>query len=272
MTPLILALSGCITLDRLVIPQKLREAYDLQSDVIAPELWEEVVFPSIDGVPLAGVWARHPDPAPPLIWTHGNGGALDAELDRIETYWSWGYDVFAWDYRGFGKSSPGIDADGVLEQDGLAAVQYVSGVTGLAPAEIPWVSLSLGAAVMAHTNDEIEARAVVLENMFPSTEYLVDDAAGLDLPSGWFFEDVYDNLSAVEEMRSPVFIIHGAADDYIDPRYGRLAYDHAPDNPRWLWQPEGVNHSDIHRVIPAAYKEHVLRFLAEPAADPTDPR
>ncbi|MCB9664717.1 MAG: hypothetical protein H6732_11435 [Alphaproteobacteria bacterium] len=270
---LLLLLTGCITLDRLVIPEALVDTYDLSSERIAPELFEEVRFPSVDGVALAGVWAHQPQPAPPLIWTHGNGGALDAEMHRIETYWSWGFDVFAWDYRGYGRSHPVIDADGILEQDGLAAVQYVSDVTGLPPEEIPWVSLSLGAAVMAHTNDEIGARAVVLENMFPSTEQLVDAAAGLDLPSGWFFDQVYDNLSAAEEMRSPVFVIHGLADDFIDPAYGPLVMQHLPaDLPAWLWQPDGVAHSDIHQVIPDAYRERVLRFLDDPTADPSAPR
>lgn len=270
---ILLSLVACFSLDGIVVPGDLKDAYELTSEVIPADRFEVVSFPSTDGATLFGLWARQPDAAgPPLIWFHGNGGALDHDFDRVETYWSWGYDVFAFDYRGYGRSEPERDADGLLEQDGLAAVRFVADATGLAPEEIPWIALSLGAAVAVHTNDEIGARAVVIENMFPSVDLLGKASTQLDLPVGWFFDEDYDNLAQMPTVQSPIYVIHGLADDFIDPAYGPRVYEAAADNPKWLWQPEEAAHADIHRVIPDAYRERVQRFFADPFVDPNLPR
>lgn len=257
---------ACLRLDGLVMPGDPKEAYDYSGTTVPTELIEEVQFESTDGAELFGAWFRQPVSRPPLIWIHGNGGAIDTTFDRIDLYHAWGeHDVFAFDYRGYGRSDPEGTRDGILEEDGLAAVRFVSESTGVPPEEIPWIALSLGAAVAVHTNDEIPAAGIVIENMFPSTDMLLDDGAGLDLPTGWFFEETWDNVDAVRGTQSPLFIIHGLADDFIDPKYALEVYAAAP-GPRRLWRPEGVNHSDIHTVMPEEYKRRVLDFLADPYA------
>lgn len=264
-----LALAGlpaCMALDGLVIPGDPKDAYDYTDTIVPAELREEVSFTSGDGAELWGVWFRHEEERPPLIWIHGNGGAIDTSFDRIDFYWAWDrYDVFAFDYRGYGKSDPEGTREGILEEDGLAAVRYVSETTGYEPEEIPWIALSLGAAVAVHTNDEIPAKGIVLESMFPSTDALLDDGSGLDLPTGWFFRETWDNVEATRATQSPLFIIHGLDDDFIDPKYALEVYAAAP-GPRRLWRPEGVNHSDIVEVVPDAYAERVLDFLDDPTA------
>lgn len=263
----LLLLPACMTLDGMVMPSYPVDAYVIESDLIPDDLIEEVSFEAADGTKLYGLWTHQRTAAPPMIFFHGNGGHLASYTERLEAYWLWErYDVFHFDYRGFGKSEGEASFDGVFEQDGLAAVRFVADSTGYAPSEIPWVSLSLGSAVAVHTNDEIDARVVVLESMFASTNDLLDDGTGLDLPTGWFFEDEYDNVEAIRSIRSPVFVIHGLEDDYIDPEYALDAYAAAPD-PKELWRPEGVNHSDIIDVIPETYRDRVFAFIDEHPAD-----
>ncbi|MCB9679978.1 MAG: alpha/beta hydrolase [Alphaproteobacteria bacterium] len=265
--------TACLPLDFLVIPAYHTDGYDLSSDVIPESAIELVRFPTTDGLELTGVWVRQPgprdEPLPVMIAFHGNGGPFDnGEWQRIETFYGWGtYDIFTFDYRGYGTSDGEPSRDGILEEDGLAAVQYVVDTTGLAPEDIPWVALSLGAAVASHTSDEIAARAIVLESLFASTDRLADEAGDIDLPTGWFFADVYDNVQAVEGLTAPVFLIHGTSDDFINPEHVLELYDAAPD-PKWLWRPEGVGHADITRVEPEAYGQRVQAFLANPTVDP----
>lgn len=263
--------SACMSLDSLVAPGDHLDAYDLPTDVIPADLQEIVSFKSSDGATLYGMWAHQETPKPPLIWIHGNGGSFQADFERVEFYWGWqDYDVFALDYRGYGMSDEPATRDGILEEDGLAAVQYVSDTTGVAPEDIPWVALSLGAAVAAHTSDEIPSRGIVLESMFASTDRLLDEGSGLDLPTGWFFTDEWNNVEAVSHSISPVFVIHGLADDFVDPKFGREVYAAAPD-PKQLWQPPGVNHSDSIDVVPDEYTQRVKAFYADPDGDPSTP-
>lgn len=262
--------SGCLTLDGLFLATQTTDAYDLSSDVVPEDAWEVVSFESLDGTMLSGAWA-HREGKRPLIYFHGisNHVGTESTKARLELLWAQDtHDVFAVDYRGFGTSEGEATRDGVLEQDGLAAVQYVADTTGYDPAEIDWVALSLGGAVAIHTQDEIAARAVVLENVFPSEQLLGSQGVGLDIPAAWFFEETWDNLSEASKMTAPTFVIHGLSDDFIDPKFGPMLHDALPD-PSWLWQPEEPNHDDIYKVIPEAYLEALGRFFADPYTDPS---
>jgi pimeloyl-ACP methyl ester carboxylesterase len=263
-------LVGCMTFDGMIHGGDRKDAYDFSASRVPPELIEVVSYESADGTLLSGVWTHQAEPKPPLIFFHGNGGAVDTYPTRLDTYWSWGeWDVFHADYRGYGLSE-GAAGPEILELDGIAAVRHVAESTGVEPENIPWIALSLGAAVAAHTNRSVANAGMVLENMFPNTSILMEDGSGVSMPDGWFFEHTWDNLAALDQGSSPTFVIHGLADDYISPDYGPVVYEHAPE-PRWLWQPEGVNHSDIEQVIPEEYQARVARFLADPARDPSTP-
>lgn len=255
------AFLGCMQLDGLVHPGDPRTSYDLTSAVIPAERIEVVSIPTVDDHYVSGVWLRQDPPAPPMIWWHGNGGAIDTYVDRLETYWQWGrWDVFVPDYRGFGMSSGEPSFQALFVEDGPAIVDWVSAESGVPPEQIPWISLSLGSAIATHTNVVRDAQVLELENMYASTDWLLDRGAGLDLPTGWFFEAEYDNLGPLAQAQAPVFIVHGLADDFIEPASAVAEFEVAPD-PKELWQPEGVNHADIHRVIPDTYRERVIGFI-----------
>lgn len=258
---IILWLTGCISLDFAVFPAVEVDAYTLDFEHVPPELVEEVRFDA-EGVELAGVWVRQEGGAPPMIFWHGYNDNLDAYTPRLDYYWQWGrWDVFAFDYRGYGTSDGTPDEAGVLEADGLAAVRYVSEVTGVPPEEIPWVTLSLGASAAAHTNDEIPAAGVVYESMYASADHVLDDSVGMDLPQGWFLAGSYDNVEAIRHVVSPVFVVHGTADDFIPATHAGEIYAAAPDNPKQLWQPDGVGHSDVITVMPDEYEARVIEFF-----------
>ncbi|HMV65615.1 MAG TPA: alpha/beta hydrolase [Myxococcota bacterium] len=268
---LMLALTGCMSLDGLVIPEYPRDAYDLSFDVIPERLVEEVTFTTADGATLTGVWAHQDPPQPPIIYQHGNGGPLDGDWYRVEHYWQWGrWDVFTYDYRGYGKSPGPATYDGVMEEDGAAAVRYVADAKGVETSDVPVLSLSLGAAVLTHTADEVPLRAIVLESMFASTELLLDRGSGLDLPTGWFFDETWDNVAAIRDVVSPVFIIHGQNDTYIDPEASTYLYQAAPD-PKFIWRPLGVGHADVLEIDPDGYDARVMSFIDDPQGGPQAP-
>jgi fermentation-respiration switch protein FrsA (DUF1100 family) len=269
MTPLLLV--GCMSLDGMVLPEYPRESYELSDAIIPADLVEEVTFTTPDGATLTGVWAHQDPPAPALIYQHGNGGPLDGDWHRIEHYWQWGrFDVFTYDYRGYGKSPGPATIDGVLEEDGAAAIRYVAEHKGVPTEQIPVIGLSLGAAVLTHSADEVPIRGLVLESMFANIALLLDRGSGLDLPEGWFFRETWDNVGAIGEIVSPVFLIHGLADDFIDPEAAIPLYSAAPD-PKYVWRPEGVNHSDILEIDPDGYDARVLSFFEDPLTGPVAP-
>ncbi|MEZ4316135.1 MAG: alpha/beta hydrolase [Myxococcota bacterium] len=261
---MILLLSGCLTLDFLIFGAPEVDSYAFDNELVPDELIEVVPFESLDGTQLYGAWAHQPvADRPVLVFFHGRGANMEGVWDRVEFYWGWGYEVFVFDYRGFGASEGESTAAGVLEMDGLAAVRFVSEWTGQPPESIDWVSLSLGASVATHTSDEIGAHAIVLESMFASADYLVDSSASLDFAPGWFWAEEFDNVREIAKITAPVLIVHGLADDFIDPDSALQLYAAAPA-PKQLWRPEGVGHADLHEVEPEAFTARALDFFANP--------
>jgi fermentation-respiration switch protein FrsA (DUF1100 family) len=264
--------SGCMTLDGLIVPSHRLDAYDLSDLGVPEEDLELVPFDSTDGTQLWGLWAHQPvqdEPAPVLIDFHGNGGPMTGhEFERVAAHWLWGYEVFTFDYRGYGMAEGEPTRDGILEEDGAAAVRFVLDQTGLQSTDVVWAALSLGGAIAIHTNDEIDAKALVLESTFASTHQLIEEGVYLELPDGWFFDQSFDNAADIPDILSPVYVVHGTADDFVAPTHGDTLYRAAPDNPKWLWHPEGVHHSDITEVMPEEYERRFQQFVDDPTRDP----
>lgn len=107
--------------------------WPIYSDYTYPEGVQKVFFKSLDGTMLNG-WYFHgksPDASkrPVLLYVHGNAGNMAAQLFQFSFLMDWGYDVFAFDYRGFGLSEGHPSRQG-LWKDTQAAFQEM---TMLAP-------------------------------------------------------------------------------------------------------------------------------------------
>jgi fermentation-respiration switch protein FrsA (DUF1100 family) len=263
----LLALPGCMTMDPFLFNPTAVEAYTFGGEVIPASQVEETTFQAGDGVRLHGVWCWAEDPAAPvLIFFHGNTGNLDYYWDRLEFYWSQGYTVFSFDYRGFGRSE-GTPGEAILRADGPAAVAHVEETLGQPFGALPLLGLSLGGAVAAHTSVGTPPRVLITEDTFANTEFLTDDgASGLDMPSGWFFEDPWDNAAALSRQSAPVLIVHAADDTFIPSTAADILYAAARD-PKALWKVPGADHAEIHEVAPAAYAARVAEWInAHPTA------
>ena len=82
---------------------------------------EEVSFAAADGTQLVGWLAEHPSPQAVLMYCHGNGdclGYLGPHLFELRQRHR--LTVFAFDYRGYGKSAGSPSEAGILA-DGHAA-------------------------------------------------------------------------------------------------------------------------------------------------------
>jgi fermentation-respiration switch protein FrsA (DUF1100 family) len=72
--------------------------------------------------------------------------------------------------------------------------------------------------------------------------------------------DAFENLSRIEQMRSPLLIIHGTHDDVIPFSMGRQLYDKAP-YPKQFISLENSGHNDISIATTQVYREGVRRFI-----------
>lgn len=259
---MILFLAGCMTMDSFFFNPTAVDAYELGGDVIPAEQVEEVTFTTADGATLYGVWAHQDDPdAPVFLHFHGNTGNIDGYWERVELYWSLGFETFIFDYRGYGRSEGTSTWDSVRE-DAEGAVAYVSDTTGLPTESITFHGESLGGAAAVMAAGTTTPQVLITEDMFSQADDLIDNATGLDLPSGWFLEAPFDNVANVPLVHAPYLVMHAQEDTYIRPDAANEVYDAAND-PKALWFAPGCEHAEIPTCQPEDYVTYLTCWMAQ---------
>ena len=225
--------------------------------------YEDVSFNSADGTELHGWFVPHPSPSRAILYCHGNGedvssiGELAAMLS--ETYRA---AVFVFDYRGYGRSRGRPSETGCIA-DGNAAQHWLAERMGIQPADVVLMGRSLGSAVAIALAADNGARALVIENAFPT---MTDVAAWHYpwLPVRWIMTNRYDNLSRIQRYTGPLLQSHGTRDELIPLPFARRLFDNAPSvNKRWI-EFSGLNHNS---AMPRQYYDQLAKFLDASATD-----
>lgn len=123
-----------------------------------PRHWRPVVFPSLDGTPLAGVLALHDDgrPRPGLVVVHGvfsSRGGLNVRALALRAHLEWGFNVLAMDMRMFGSSrklSDALATGGRKEGEDIAAgAGYLGSLGCVTTVGVVGFSLGAGSSLVA---------------------------------------------------------------------------------------------------------------------------
>jgi uncharacterized protein len=267
-------LGGCYQLDGFFFNPSVVDAYTLGGTVIPATCQELVTFDGEEGS-LFGAWAHQPesaggdceagavnDSAMPVVFFHGNADNIDAYWEYSEMLWASGYEVLSFDYRGYGRSWGSPSFDGVII-DGALAIDHAASRTGRTPAEMAFVGLSLGGFVAVHNLQDTAPGALVTMDMFANTQKMLDDGTSLDLPSGWFFEENFDNLGVLRKMSPaiPLLVLHGDSDTYIQPEHARLVYQAAATGEKRIEFIEGADHADSIAVAPKVFSALVSEWI-----------
>lgn len=262
----LVVLSGCADLDGAFFAPVPLDTYALDGTDIPAKYLQEVTFTSGDGVTLYGLWAWQADagPADSLVHFHTSQGNIDTHLGRIERYWQYGYNVFTFDYRGYGRSDGVPSHDGVL-LDGEAAISaaLASAPRARGPRDLWLHGADLGGYVALRTAEALSARALITEDTASSLDNLIATNTGLGLPPGWLFEGDWDAQSAAAALDGvPLLVIHGDEDRYLIPEHARWLHA-AAANPKALWLVPGGESAledDAMRHDERAPEEYAQRF------------
>jgi fermentation-respiration switch protein FrsA (DUF1100 family) len=131
--------------------------------------YEDVTFEASDGVKLSG-WFLPTRGAARGTVIHYHGNAENITGHFMLSCWlvQSAYNVFAFDYRGYGRSEGRVTRAGTI-RDGHAALDYVLRRSDVDPRRVVAFGQSLGGAVATVVAAEREQiRAVVLDSTFSS--------------------------------------------------------------------------------------------------------
>ncbi|WP_172992248.1 alpha/beta hydrolase [Lacipirellula parvula] len=203
---------------------------------------EDIEFNGADGAKLHGWYVPHPNPKAVVLFCHGNGENV-AELrplleklhDRTDV------SIFAWDYRGYGKSV-GRPHESNLLADARAAQLVLAKRAGVEPSDIVVYGRSLGGAVAVGLASEHPVRGMVLERTFAD---MVETAAYHFpwLPVRWVMKNRYPSIERIVTYRGPLFQSHGTADEVVPFEMGKKLFDAATTAQKTFFVVEEGSHN-----------------------------
>jgi uncharacterized protein len=176
---------------------------------------------------LDGWWipANNQAAANTLLYLHDGSGSLSDTVPELEALHQLGNNIFAFDYRGFGKSVSMHPSEASTYEDADAAWRYLTDTRHLAPSSIVLDGAGLGAAIAVETaRRHSQAPAMILEDPKPPTlESLQFDARTRLMPIRLLFHDRFDPTRTLATLRTPKLLLYSS-----DAAAGRY-YDQAAD-------------------------------------------
>jgi len=243
------------TLERwLVYPAPRLDVADWNPPDLA---FEDVFFDAEDGTRLHGWYVEHPEPRAVALYCHGNGEhvarigpRLKALRDRI------GISVFAWDYRGYGKSA-GVPHEENIIGDAHAAHDWLYRRAGVGSEDILLMGRSLGGAVAVALAHHRHCRGLVLDRTFAN---LVDAAAHNVpwLPVRLIMSNRFPAAEQIRKYHGPLLQTHGTADEVVPLAQARQLFEACPSERKTFVEVPGLDHNS---PLPDACYDDLIWFL-----------
>lgn len=210
-------------------------------------------------VRLHGLWASRPRAdAPVLLYLHGARWDVRGSAQRMRRMQELGFGVLGIDYRGFGRSTPGLPSESLAYEDAHAAWTWLA-------QQYPQVNRyvfghSLGGAIAVNLAAQAtDVRGLLVEGSFTSIPDVVAAYKWGWLPVGPLITQRFDAAQRIGQVRAPVLVVHGSDDQTIPPAIGQALYERAPQPKRWVLV-DGGSHHNTNGVGQSQYRE-ALREL-----------
>ena len=221
--------------------------------------YEEVTFETNDGEELFAWYIPLENASYVVLYCHGNGGNVGYYTQNYRILHNCGYDVFAFDYRGFGKSS-GEPTEKGTYQDVWSAWNYLTRERGIEPGRIIIYGRSLGGPIASWLGMRVYPAALIVESTFTNFDDLVDDFLFI-LPVASLSDFDYPTVEYVKRSTSPVLVIHSEDDNKIQDHHGKRIYKAAPEPKEYLSINGG--HRYCYYESDMKYSEGIEAFVEE---------
>jgi fermentation-respiration switch protein FrsA (DUF1100 family) len=228
-----------------------------------------VEFPSADGTRLHA-WivpaARAESSGYWLLINHGNYGNIGFG-GRPEFYAGArdiGLNLFAFDYRGFGRSEGRPREQGVYH-DAEGAYRYLVDSLQVPPDRIVIFGHSLGTGVATELATRVPAAALVLEAAYTSLPDIGQEAYPW-LPVKLLAGERFETIAKIGRVNLPKLLLHSPDDDIVPYAHGQRVFAAAAEPKRFVTVQGG--HAGAFREDRAAYFG-AIRELVDAIARPS---
>ncbi len=208
---------------------------------------QETMLTTKDGVKIH-TWYHLPSKQgmPMVIYLHGNSGHLGKRELKYKELIDMGYGLIAISWRGFGKSE-GEQSEEGLYNDARTSIEFLKQL-GFNTEDTIIIGESLGSGLAVKMATENKFKGVFLITPYTS---IADRAQEIYwyLPVKMLIKDNYKNLEFIDQINSPVLIVHGTEDDIIPHSHSEQLIDKAQEPKRLIIYPnKGHNNLDTREL------------------------
>jgi alpha-beta hydrolase superfamily lysophospholipase len=172
--------------------------------------FEEVRVP-VPGAMLDALHFTQEQPRGLVFFIHGNAGNLATWTTGIDFYRRINYDLFIFDYRGYGKSTGRIESEDQLVADVRAAWDAIAPRYRGKPIVI--YGRSLGTGLAARLAREVDPRLLVLVSAYTSLAAI--GKREYPLVPEWLNRYPLHTDAVIGSIKCPILLVHGADDALI---------------------------------------------------------
>lgn len=189
---------------------------------------ESVVFESSNGNKLNG-WVLKPKneiPTITLLHFHGNAGFLISQYQAMTPLIKYGFQIFVFDYSGFGFSEGKATRKNVLI-DANSALSYVKSRSDIKDTKLVIYGHSLGGHLSAVVAEQRQSDidGLVIEGAFSSHKDIAAETAGIF--GRILVSEKYSAFKSIKTFTKPVLVIHSTEDEVIPFKMGQKIFDNA---------------------------------------------
>jgi fermentation-respiration switch protein FrsA (DUF1100 family) len=218
--------------------------------------YEDVYFKTEDGLRLNGWLVLAPGAKRNLLYCHGNAHNLSDRVGKIKSFNELGFNVFIFDYRGYGVSE-GEPTEPGIYKDAAAAYQWLSSRPDIGQLPIVIYGASLGGAVAIDLASKHAPAALVLDSTFAAAK----DLAAYYYPfvPSFLVSVDFDSVHKVKLIKAPKLFIHSRTDQMVPFSQAEKLFMAAPA-PKELLVVEG-SHNDEFFQSEGKIRDGLMKFL-----------
>jgi fermentation-respiration switch protein FrsA (DUF1100 family) len=222
-----------------------------------PDGIQEISITTEDIVKITSLYLASTESDKLLIYFHGNAGNIYHRISALLQLQQSGINVLGVSYRGYGKSEGKPTEEGVY-LDGKAIFEHAVEQMGFSKEKIILFGRSIGTTVAINTAQNKKIAGLILVSPLTSGKEQAK-AGGMSFISP-LAGDSFDNITKIENIKSPLLVIHGSSDRIVPYSMGKKLFDRAQVKKQWV-KIEGAGHNNIQDNYKQEYWRPISQFI-----------
>lgn len=208
--------------------------------------------------------SRRSDSPGVLLYLHGNGVNIGANVEQAYRYHKLGFDVLLIDYRGYGLSRGNFPSEAQIYQDVEFVWNYLVNQRKINPQNVLVYGHSLGGAIaieLATRHPQIAG--LIIQSSFTSMLDMVNFQGKFYrfFPIKLMLNQNFDSMNKLNKLDIPILLIHGREDLEVPAYMSEQLFEVSPAKIKDLYIVPDAGHNDVAGIAGDRYFHKINQFV-----------